>query len=348
MRSCTLHADLGAVAAYQDHSQLEVARVRKNLIGLSPDDKASLASAPEEQVQRMEHAVRANLAFLDKVSALMHAGGKPEHIPPQCPGSTKTVQTFLQTVVREWSQEGEQERRVCFERLLSALDNHFNAGKNADVACVRVLFPGTRLARLPFEAMRKGYTCEACEEGALNFFGSEFIRYNGAQLNANCIQPFVLNTCNRFKMDEHVRIIHFPEVDVSATGIPPVHFGVFIWLYDLASVRASFDAVITAFALDTSANIFRYVRTVAHVVRPGGLWANFGPLAYDADHDEAIVELSWEELRHAVSFFFDVREEDFVDALLAANAESMMQTQYTCVYFSAVRNSVPAAGIGEE
>merc|ERR1712232_487661 len=123
-------------------------------------------------------------------------------------------------------------------------------------------------------------------------------------------------------------------------------FGDFVKLYDVASARGSFDALLTAFALDTSANIFRYVRTAAHVVKPGGLWANFGPLAYDTDHDEARghgMEISWEELRYAVSHFFKIQDdEEFVDALHAANGESMMQTQFTCVFFTAVRNTNPA------
>jgi len=95
-----------------------------------------------------------------------------------------------------------------------------------------------------------------------------------------------------------------------------VRFGDFVELYDCASARGSFDAFLTAFALDTASNIFRYVRTAAHVVREGGIWANFGSLAYDADHDEAHgrgVELSWEELKYAVSHFFDVKEEAYVD-----------------------------------
>merc|ERR1712060_836972 len=101
---------------------------------------------------------------------------------------------------------------------------------------------------------------------------------------------------------------------------------------------------------DTSSNIFRYVRVAAHVVQPGGIWANFGPLAYDQEHDESHghgLELSWEELRHAISHFFEVKEEEFVDALHAANCESLMQHQLSCIYFMAVRNEVVSEGIGD-
>merc|ERR1712232_1010019 len=156
-----------------------------------------------------------------------------------------------------------------------------------------------------------------------------------------------LNTCNRFKAEDHVRKVPLPDVDVPS--LPPVIFGDFLQLYDAAAKRASFDACVTAFALDNSPNILRFVRIIAHIVRPGGLWANFGPLAYDQEHDESHghgVELSWEELKCALSNFFEVVEENFIDSFHASNMESMMQMQYNCIYFTAVRNSTPSEGIG--
>merc|ERR1712008_125839 len=117
-----------------------------------------------------------------------------------------------------------------------------------------------------------------------------------------------------------------------------------------AAELAAYDGLVTAFSLDTTSNVFRCVRTIAHCVRPGGMWANFGPLAYDTDYEEEHgrgIELSWEELKFAISHFFEIHEEDFIDSFNAANGESMMQIQYSCVYFRATRNNVIAAGIGK-
>merc|ERR1712039_104047 len=172
-----------------------------------------------------------------------------------------------------------------------------------------------------------------------------------SQPNAHCIQPYALQTCNRFKKEDHVRTTPLPDVVVASVELPTARFGEFVQLYDSAAAKASFGAMLTSFALDTSSNIFRYVRVAAHVVQPGGIWANFGPLAYDQEHDESHghgLELSWEELRHAISHFFEVKEEEFVDALHAANAESMMQMQYSCIYFKAQRNDKPSPGIGSK
>jgi len=346
------------LSVFKDHSNREIERVRRNLVGLSEDDQASLVVPKEEQVKSMEDAAKANLDFLEKVSELVRQGQASmtadslQLVLQASSSSSKSVQTLLQTFVREWSQEGLEERGTCLERLLGALDGHLGAERaaasNSGSAAPRVLCPGSELGRLPFEVASRGYVCEACEGRPLNFFGAELVRQHGAK-EAHKIHPYALNTCNRWRKGDHVREIPIPEVEVSASVFPPVQLGEFIRLYDNAGARASFDAVLTAFALDTSVNVFRYVRTVAHVVREGGIWANFGPLAYDTDHDEAhgqCVELSWEELKFAVGHFFEIREEDFVDAFHAANAKSMMQIKYSCVYFSAVRNGTPAVGIG--
>jgi len=211
-----------------------------------------------------------------------------------------------------------------------------------------VLVLGSKLGRLLLEVHQLGYRCEGCEGKPLLFFGSEFIRKECAAVGCQKAQPFVLNTCNRFKMDDHVRMVHIPDVEVKE--MPEVRFGCFAQLHGTPSCKAGFDAVVTAFAIDTSINIFRYVRTVAHVIRPGGLWTNFGPVAFETDDDEAhghVVELSWEELRNVISHFFELQpDEKFVDSLNAQNGESMMQIEYSCIYFAAVRNDVPADSVG--
>jgi len=346
--------------AYSEHSKQEVERVNRNLTGLSQDDQDSLTWKPMDQVKKMEEAVAANLELLDKLAALT---GEVLATPasfadwgeqlPCAPQGSQPVQSLLQSFVREWSAEGLQERRECFDRLLGALDGHLK--QQAEAAASggprpRVLCPGVMLGRLLFEVQARGYVGEACEPRALPYIAGEYVRRHCARRETHRIQPYALQTCNRFHAEDHVRVIPIPEVDIGEGQLPPVRFGNFSHIYNTASARGSFDALLTAFSLDTSANIFRYVRTAAHVVRPGGLWANFGPLAYEADHDEAHghgVELSWEELRFAVSHFFEIQEEAFVDALNAANAESMMQIQYSCIYFKAVRNSTASAGIGE-
>lgn len=42
----------------------------------------------------------------------------------------------------------------------------------------------------------------------------------------------------------------------------------------------SFDCIITSFFIDTSTDIFDYLLTLRHLLKPGGIWINSGPLHY--------------------------------------------------------------------
>lgn len=346
-----------AIKAYRNHANREVQRVNRNLRGLSQDDTDSLTRKPDEQVRVMEEAVKTNLGFLEKLTEVIQQTKGKVALPATDyeNASEKVVQDVLQTFVREWSEEGLQERSECYDRLLGALDATLGTQRDSSASSAgstpapRVLCPGAHLARIPFEVARRGYQCEACEARPLLFFGSELVRNHFGEDGSITIQPFVLNTCNRFKAEDHVRKISLPQVAVPS--LPPMHFGPLVKLYDKADARSSFDAVLTEFCLDTSSNVLRFIRTVAHVVRPGGLWANFGPLAYETDHDDGRgqgMELSWEELKYALSHFFEVQEEEFLDSYHASNAESMMQLQYSCIYFKAIRNEKVSEGIGDK
>jgi len=336
--------------------------VTRNLTGLSADDKAELIRSPEVQISLMQDAVNLNLAFLEKVNTLVETGQKSlaadeqtKHIEVTIP-SQKSVEKMLFTVVREWSKEGEEERAECFQRLLGALEGHLASARDeaasSGAARPRVLIPSAQLGRLPFEVQSRGFDCESCEENALLYFCSEFVRHEGADAEAHLIRPFALGTCNRVRAADNVRDINFPEVPVPAASLPRTRLANFAHLYNSSATRATFDAVLTNHCLDTSGNIFRYVRTVAHVVRPGGIWANFGPLAFEqGGNDEGHghgVEVSAEELKFAVSQFFDIKDEAVVQGLYAENARAMMQFQFGCIFFSAVRNDKPVPGIGEQ
>jgi len=350
---------LKTIRTYAEHSHGEVHRVNRNLTGLSDGDQATLTWRAEDQVQKMKEAVSANLEFLGNIGNFIRevqASGLLSRLDeqPDCmPQGSKAIQNLLQMFVREWSSEGLEERRECFEKLLGSLESHLrpqlHQAKFSGASAPKVLCPGVHLGRLFFEVLARGYAAEACENRPLLFVGGEFVRKQCTQREVSRIQPFVLQTCNRFHAEDHIRVVAIPDVDIAEGTLPPVRFGDFVRLYDTANARGSFDAMLTAFALDTSSNIIRYVRTAAHVIRPGGLWANFGPLAYDTDNDEAHdhgVELSWEELSYAVSHFFEIQEQEFVSAFHASNEKSMMQIQYSCIFFKAVRNDKPSPGVG--
>ena len=62
-----------------------------------------------------------------------------------------------------------------------------------------------------------------------------------------------------------------------------VQFGGFDAVYSAANSNdhgSRFDLVVTCFFIDTAENILDYIDIIYHVLRPGGLWINVGPLHY--------------------------------------------------------------------
>eukprot|EP00614_Pseudopedinella_elastica_P010233 CAMPEP_0172596318 /NCGR_PEP_ID=MMETSP1068-20121228/16080_1 /TAXON_ID=35684 /ORGANISM="Pseudopedinella elastica, Strain CCMP716" /LENGTH=520 /DNA_ID=CAMNT_0013395279 /DNA_START=27 /DNA_END=1589 /DNA_ORIENTATION=- len=119
------------------------------------------------------------------------------------------------------------------------------------------------------------------------------------------------------------------------------------------------DAFVSCFFVDTAPNVLEYIALVKGILRPGGVWVNFGPLTYhwadpfselgsngmtedgcrgmDERYSQSL-ELSWEEIRHALQQSgFQVEEERRdVPAHYTLNEPALMRTQYRCVFFTAV------------
>merc|ERR1711879_387668 len=103
--------------------------------------------------------------------------------------------------------------------------------------------------------------------------------------------------------------------------------------------------------LDTAKNVLLYIRTIAHILRPGGLWANIGPLLYHyAEQPNSIsIELSWEEIRPAIEKYFVFTEEPVRRrAYYTTNACGLFRTKYNTIFFEALRNNTPTEGTSKD
>eukprot|EP00434_Breviolum_minutum_P007057 symbB.v1.2.006227.t1/scaffold340.1/size245066/13 len=187
------------------------------------------------------------------------------------------VRTVLRQFVRDWADEGAPERDLQYGCLLDALERYVpNAFKESggQAKKSRVLTPGSGLSRLPFECARRGYAAQGNEFSYHMLQGCKWVLNETAAERTHTIYPFVLNLENRRAARDH--------------------------------------AVLTCFFLDTAKNVFLYIRTIADIIRPGGLWANFGPLLYHyaEQPDQISIELSWEEVKPEIKKYFDFKEED--------------------------------------
>lgn len=232
----------------------------------------------------------------------------------------------------------------------------------------RVLCPGCGLFRLCFEVAYRGYTVEGNEFSYHMLQGAKWIMDGKATEQGQVgIHPFVLDMNHRVGQQDQLKEIRVPDICLSTVredlfrqgrrmGRMTMAAGEFVDVYEHQKAAwdahrgfwrrgvfldKSWDAVLTPFFLDTAQNVFLYIRTIADILRPGGLWVNFGSLVFHypellGDRDQ---EISWEELRPAIEKYFEFKEEDTTrKAHYAAG-------QYDAIYFVAVRKAgVPTEG----
>lgn len=240
----------------------------------------------------------------------------------------------------------------------------------------------------PVEIAAQGYAAEGNEYSAFMLMTSNYIMNNIMESNAFKICPWVDSVCNVINTEDPYTPISIPdraaseiiescpwhdsEADVRAQ-VPYPRLGMaagdFIEIYgeNSPSAKGSFDAVLTCFFIDTAPVAVDYVDTIWHVLKPGGVWINLGPLLYhwvtdtdnngDSRYDHSI-EMSWEELRYVIEGKgFQLRTQEHTESTGSKHAQllrddgkvkfikcsysrpqnQLMWTQYNCLFFTAVK-----------
>jgi hypothetical protein len=138
-------------------------------------------------------------------------------------------------------------------------------------------------------------------------------------------------------------------------------------LYAQEDKAATYDVVASVFFLDTAPNLIRYLETIFHCLKPGGILVNLGPLLWhfegrvwdrdehddegEASHDTSGIadpgnfELTDDEvmaLVAGVGFEIDWRETG-IHAPYILDRESMLQTTYKASAWVARKPAAAAA-----
>mmetsp|Transcript_71121 Transcript_71121/g.164439 ORF Transcript_71121/g.164439 Transcript_71121/m.164439 type:complete len:421 (+) Transcript_71121:1151-2413(+) len=318
-----------------------------------PYDRALLKPSVVDVLVEMRSCAEVNARFLamlvktDEQAQRYSVIPRSHHVQER---NSVKVRTVLRQFVRDWAAEGEAERDAQYGVLLRALEKYKPLqGTEAP----RVLTPGSGLSRLPFEVAQRGYSAQGNEFSYHMLQGSKWVLNETTARNTHTIYPFVLGLEHRKDARDHLRGITIPDVcpsqELCPDGVPgPQEFsmcaGEFVEVY--SSQKGEWDAVLTCFFLDTAKNVFLYIRTIADILRPGGVWANIGPLLYHyAEQPDSIsIELSWEEIRPAIGKYFDIVEEDVRQAYYTTNELGLFHTRYRCKFFVGIRNNTAPSG----
>ncbi|GLB38755.1 putative N2227 [Lyophyllum shimeji] len=261
-------------------------------------------------------------------------------------GDLGRVRESLKHFIRDWSEEGAQEREKIFRPILNVLE----ALREDERQSKRVLVPGSGLGRLAWEISELGYDTTANE---LSFFMNLAFRFllsreTTTSKNEHTLRPYAHWFSHQRSNDSLFRSIRFPdavprlstsfrlsETDFLHLSPPlPVQSDMqleFQWsktqFEEKSDRQAGYDYIVTLFFIDTSLNAFATMEHIYTLLRPGGTWINLGPLLWTSG-GQAKVELSLDEVIRAaeeIGFIFQDGDADTGDI----NARRTVECEYT-------------------
>lgn len=269
------------------------------------------------------------------------------------PSDLEKARSTLRQFYRDWSVEGGKEREASFGHVIN--DLVAERGSKGSSQPFKVLVPGAGLARFVFDLCRLGFNTEGNEISYHMLMGSSYV-LNSCPVNMHTIHPWVHSFSNHRSRSRQLASVSVPDVHVASAlasgtdaGEMTISASDFILGYSEPKKKDAFDAVATVFFIDTAPNLIRYIETIRHCLKPGGIWTNFGPLLWHwsgfdkskegAEKESSIttgiaepgsVELTEEEVLLLVEKFgFRIEKlESNVECGYIADEESMLRNTY--------------------
>ncbi|KAI0033301.1 N2227-domain-containing protein [Vararia minispora EC-137] len=261
------------------------------------------------------------------------------------------LRSTLKQFVRDWSEEGLEEREASYKPLKDALVAHFRDIPAEQRHNFRVLVPGAGLGRLAYDVAKLGFSCQGNEFSHYMLLSSFFILNRTQEAYEHTIYPYVHSFSNVPNKQAMLRPIKFP--DVRPSDLPPnANFslvaGDFEEIYGTDEEKdpgdpsaGQFDAILTCFFIDTAKNIVNYLRVIHKILVPGGVWINIGPLLWHFENNtsnETSIELDLEEVKElARKIGFEIKDERTIDTTYVNNKEGMLGYIYHAAFWTATK-----------
>lgn len=224
------------------------------------------------------------------------------------------AQSTLRQLYRDWTAEGyNREIKPLLNLILTDLSKHLspspppsttqptttadNTTRPSPSLLPHILLPGAGLSRLLLSLTLSGYHATGNEISYHQLLTSNFILNHTPAPNAYTLYPFATTFTNTLSRTHQLRSYLLPDIHPAtaiasaratgqAVGDMGMAAGDFCTSFNDEESRGQFDAVVTAYFIDTAPNLFRYIRTVRHCLKAHGVWVNVGPLLWHFDARE--------------------------------------------------------------
>ncbi|KAI8637200.1 N2227-like protein-domain-containing protein [Parasitella parasitica] len=342
-----------AFAYYRRHSLNHNHRRRRDYLSL-PEHHKKLIPDYLEKVNQVDGRIEENMKLIRAIvkSASMFTedadeqeqGSNNQQNPPVSPMDMDKVRSTLKQFVRDWSKEGECERRATYDPIIQELNAIYKDLPIHERGAIRVLVPGAGLGRLAFDIAKAGFSCQGNEFSYFMLFASHFVLNRIKMENEYKIYPFIHSNSNIKSDEKQLDPVLIPDM-LPANLLDTVDFsmvaGDFIEVYSQENNKQAWDVVVTCFFIDTAKNILEYMEVIHKTLKQNGTWINIGPLLYhfeDSSSGDASIELSLEQVKAvAKKTGFDIKKESMVSTTYTSNPDGMLKYVYDCAFWAAVK-----------
>ncbi|KAJ4348234.1 uncharacterized protein N0V89_009606 [Didymosphaeria variabile] len=198
-----------------------------------------------------------------------------------------SVGQALKHLVRDWTAEGDAEHYDAFPCVINTLLKFSNASR---IAPAKVLLPGSGLGRLGHDIHGLGGFEVSLNEYSMYMNVAYRYLESLKATNSAGLHPYIDGWSHHATTSDMQRRVSFPDH-------PPASRSVVLVEGDFTTVfkgrEGSFDYIVTLFFIDTARNLLAYFDSIHKLLKPGGIWINFGPLLYGSG---PFVQLSLDEM----------------------------------------------------
>ncbi|KAL2131330.1 hypothetical protein VTI74DRAFT_5254 [Chaetomium olivicolor] len=375
-----IYRTLDSYQQYAKVAHFQCTHVRRQAFYALPQAHWQRLAAPPfnylDTLNKIDDAIESNADLARMIVKtgleMFHVGVRDEEtgelkLPPQWNGSARPndmdkARSTIRQFYRDWSAEAAGEREACFGPVMRAIYAE-KAARGPDHPPLRVLVPGAGLGRLVFELCLAGYDAEGNEISYHQLLASSYILNCCQSARQHIIYPWIHTFSNHRSRANHLRSYAVPNIHPASEltsaeqtrpiGTMSMSAADFLCLYAQEDRAAMYDVVATVFFLDTAPNLIRYLETIFHTLKSGGILVNIGPLlwhfegrVWDRDeHDDGDVENSHDTSGIADPGNFELTDDEVmalvaqvgfeivsretgINAPYISDPESMLQTTY--------------------
>ncbi|KAL3110092.1 hypothetical protein niasHT_015695 [Heterodera trifolii] len=341
---------INALLYYKKYALSKLRKQANAILKLSEEDRKMLIVPSLDHFRKVRECVAENQRLFNMMAecgAHMLGGTIQQafeitQLRPASEHYMTKVKSVLKQIVRDWSAEGVDERASCYQKVKEEMVKQFPDPNSRHA--VKILVTGAGLARLAWELLGLGFSVTGNEFSIFMLLASNFILNTCRKCHEFTIYPWALDFSNAWSWQDQLRPVSFPDVNPSTVSNSQrlntfsMCAGDFLQAY--SDEQNHFDSVISVFFLDTAANPLQYIRLIHKILKPGGVWQNFGPLTYHHEDSDDIcsIELPFDQIVRLVeNCGFRIDQLLVKDQLPLSrytwNPNSMLQYSYHCGYF---------------